>query len=71
MWVRKHNADPIRVNPPKPETFFASDFDDFCKCCSYVTLEKGLGEKYFFFLQEVCFFGAAKNVYLGFTGYVS
>ena len=59
------------VNPPKPETFFASEFDDFCKCCSYVSLEKGLGEKYFFFLQEVCFFGAAKNVYLGFTGYVS
>ena len=32
-------------NPPKPETFFASDFHDFYKCCSHITPEQGLGEK--------------------------
>ena len=33
------------LNPPTPETFFASDFNDFYKCCSHITPEKGLGEK--------------------------
>ena len=33
------------VNPPTPETFFASDFDDFCKYGSHATLEKGKGRK--------------------------
>ena len=27
-----------KINPPKPETFFASEFDDLCKCSSYVSL---------------------------------
>ena len=33
------------INPPTPETFFASDFDDFCKYGSHATLEKGKGRK--------------------------
>ena len=53
----------LHFNPPKPETFFASDFDDFCKCCSYVTLEKGLGEKYFFFTGSVFFWCGQKRLF--------
>ena len=35
----------LPFNPPTPETFFASDFDDFCKYGSHATLEKGKGRK--------------------------
>ena len=38
-------ATRILFNPPTPETFFASDFDDFCKYGSHATLEKGKGRK--------------------------
>ena len=47
LWASGYTGYSILVKlvllfiPPKPETFFASDFDDFRKCCSYVTLEKG------------------------------
>ena len=55
------------INPPGPETFFASDFNDFFICCSCDTPERGLVEKQFFFGPEVHFSGVAKNVYLGVT----
>ena len=56
-WYLPYNicCSTNNINPPKPETFFASEFDDFCKCCSYVSLEKGLGEKYFFFNRKCVF----------------
>ena len=50
-----------RLNPPGPDTFFASDFNDFFICCSYDTPEKGLVEKQFFGGPEVHFSGVAKK----------
>ena len=45
MFTLIKNSNFYDINPPTPETFFASDFDDFCKYGSHATLEKGKGRK--------------------------
>ena len=44
------------LNPPTPETFFASDFHNFFKCCSFEALEKRLKEEKKFVLTGSMFF---------------